>query len=287
MRVEHVTEPTAFLEGASFLLALDEARHNLAYGILATARASPEVYPELRGWIARDASGAAVGAALRTPPHNLILLRPTDALAIEALAGACDTELPGMVAAVPEVDAFAGAWSERHAVTLAIRFEQRIYRLETVLPTTAPPGHMRLASTADLDLVVERFVAFGDEVRHGTDDPSDVERLAQIVGNRLSSPEAGVALWEDDDEVVSIAGYGGPTPNGIRIGPVHTPPASRGRGYGTAVTAALSRLMLDRGHRFCFLYTDLANPTSNAMYARIGYEPVCDSREISFVTSTT
>jgi len=287
MRVEHVTEPTAFLEGASSLLASDEARHNLAYGILATAHKNPDVYPELRGWIAHAASGRATGAALRTPPLNLILLRPMDALAIAALAGACDAELPGVVGAVPEVDAFAGAWSDRHAVAPAIRFEQRIYRLETMLPTTAPPGRMRLATSAELELVVERFVAFGDEVRHGTDDPSDVERLARLVENRLRSTDAGVALWEDGDEVVSIAGFGGPTPNGIRIGPVHTPPAYRGRGYGTAVTAELSRLMLDRGYRFCFLYTDLANPTSNAIYVRIGYEPVCDSREISFVPRTT
>ena len=82
---------------------------------------------------------------------------------------------------------------------------------------------------------------------------------------------------------MSLAGFGGPTPNGIRIGPVYTPPDLRGRGYGTAVTAEVSRLLLDRGHRFCFLYTDLANPTSNAIYMRIGYEPVCDSREVAFV----
>ena len=83
---------------------------------------------------------------------------------------------------------------------------------------------------------------------------------------------------------VSLACFGGPTPNGIRIGAVYTPPAHRGRGYGTAVTAAVSQLNLDRGRRFCFLYTDLANPTSNAIYQRIGYEPVCDSRELSFAS---
>ena len=81
---------------------------------------------------------------------------------------------------------------------------------------------------------------------------------------------------------VSLAGFGSLTPNGIRIGSVYTPPEHRNRGYGTAVTAAVSQLLLERGHRFCFLYTDLANPTSNAISARIGYEPVCDSRELAF-----
>ena len=82
---------------------------------------------------------------------------------------------------------------------------------------------------------------------------------------------------------MAMAGFGGPTPTGIRIGPVYTPPESRRRGYGTACTAALSRmLMLERGHRNCFLYTDLANPTSNGIYVAIGYQPVCDMLEVRF-----
>ena len=42
---------------------------------------------------------------------------------------------------------------------------------------------------------------------------------------------------------------------------------------------ALTQMLFDRGNRFCALYTDLANPTSNAIYQRIGYEPVCDAAE--------
>ena len=91
------------------------------------------------------------------------------------------------------------------------------------------------------------------------------------------------ALWDTDDGPVSLAAFGGPTPNGMRIGPVYTPREHRGRGFGSAVTAAASRHLLDRGARFCFLYTDLANATSNAIYMRIGYEPVCDSRELAFL----
>jgi hypothetical protein len=80
---------------------------------------------------------------------------------------------------------------------------------------------------------------------------------------------------------VSLAGFGGETPNGIRIGPVYTPPDLRRRGYATALTAALTRSLLER-HRFCFLFTDLANPTSNGIYMRIGYEPVADVEEWRF-----
>ena len=293
MRVEHVVEAEAFRDAARSILLADEARHNLPLGLLSTVERHPEVYPEFHGWIVSDDPSAApdaarppAGAAMRTPPHNLILVRSTPD-AIEALARAIDAELPGVVGAVPEVDVFASAWSALHSVDLETRFEQRIYRLRALRPMSTPPGRMRLATTDDREVVLERFRAFGEEVQHGPDESADEDRLARVVENRLSASEAGVALWEVDSEIASLAGFGGPTPNGIRVGPVHTPPALRGRGYGTAVTAGVSRLLLERGHRFCFLYTDLANPTSNAIYVRIGYEPVCDSREISFAPRTT
>ena len=82
-------------------------------------------------------------------------------------------------------------------------------------------------------------------------------------------------LWEHDGRVVSLAGHAGETPNGARVGPVYTPPELRGRGYASALTAALTEQLLER-LRFCFLFTDLANPTSNSIYQRIGYRPVTD-----------
>ncbi len=82
-------------------------------------------------------------------------------------------------------------------------------------------------------------------------------------------------------EVASPA-VGGETPNGIRIGPVYTPPADRGQGYASALVAAVSQAQLDAGRRFCFLYADLANPTSNKIYQAIGYRPVTDALRIDF-----
>ena len=73
-----------------------------------------------------------VGVALRTPPMNLVLARPLDDRAVDALVAAIDDDLPGVVGAVPEVDAFATAWSANRAVTVTTRFEQRIYALRTV-----------------------------------------------------------------------------------------------------------------------------------------------------------
>jgi uncharacterized protein len=211
-----------------------------------------------------------------------VVSRPQDRRAVDALVEAIEDELPGVVAAVPEVDAFASAWTLRRGVTAVSVFDQGIYALRRLRPSRPTPGAERLAGAADRDLVLSWMKAFAEEVLHGGGD-DDGSRLARSVDARLASDVAGVALWEVDGQPVSLAGFGGPTPHGIRIGPVYTPPDLRGNGYGSAVTAAATRLQLERGYAFCFLYTDLANPTSNAIYVRLGYERVCDSREIAFV----
>lgn len=280
MDVEIHTGASAFLERAGELLLEDEPRHNLAFGIASFTLDHPDVYPELRGWVVRDA-GRIVGAALRTPPYNLVLARPRAVGALEALAETIADELPGVVGAVPEVDAFAAAWATRNGVTATTRIDQRIYAMEELILPRGAGGAARLAEVKDRGLVLEWLTAFTQEALHGADDPARVERS---VDARLGAEGAGgICLWEAGDGPVSLAGFGGPTPNGLRIGPVYTPPEHRGRGYGSAVTAAASQIALDRGKRFCFLYTDLANPTSNAIYMRIGYRPVCDSREVAFV----
>ncbi len=279
--MRRVTGADGLLEEAGPLLAADEARHNLAYGILSTARAHPSLYPEVLGWIAFGAN-AVVGAALRTPPHKLVLLAPSDSRAVAALADAIDDELPGVVGAVPEVDAFATAWSSRHDLAVVTRFDQGVYALREVTPPPPGTGRMRLATRDDRELLIEWVSAFAAETFD--DGPErDRERLVRSVDARLDGAETGLALWEDAGRSVSLAGFGGPTPNGIRIGPVYTPPELRGRGYASAVTAALAQLQLDRGRRLCFLFTDLANPTSNAIYRRIGFRQVCESRELAFV----
>jgi hypothetical protein len=39
--------------------------------------------------------------------------------------------------------------------------------------------------------------------------------------------------------------------------------------------------------QFCPLFTDLANPTSNSIYRKIGYKPVGDFHDYLFITAGT
>jgi predicted GNAT family acetyltransferase len=220
-----------------------------------------------------------VAAALRTPPHNLVLVG--DEIAADALADTLAddrVEVPGVTGNRPEVDRFAARWQERTGAQARMLMQQRIYVLERLRSPTGVTGGAREATDADRALLADWIEAFVDESLHDTTTRAGAERTVDL---RLGSGRGGFMLWEDP-EPVSLAGWGGPTPNGIRIGPVYTPPEQRRRGYGSAVTAAASAHNFERGRRFCFLYTDLANPTSNKIYMDIGYEPVADSVQYTF-----
>ena len=268
-----------FLRAAGPLLLPNEARDNLIFGIAGSIVSDPDRYPEARFWIVTDGDVPAA-AAMRTPPFNLVLAKSRDDDALAALAAGITGELPGIVGGQPEVDRFARLWSERHEVTPRIQRRQGVYALEAVLPLPPARGEARTAAKGDRPLLLEWSHAFGEEVLE-EDDPGRIEAVA-MVDHRLGAPDGGFLLWEDAGEPVSAAGWGGPTPNGIRIGPVYTPPELRGRGYATALTAELSQRLLDQGRRFCFLFTDLANPTSNAIYERIGYVRVAESAMVAF-----
>ena len=219
-------------------------------------------------------------AALRTPPWNLLVSGPARPDALVALAGSLDEEdhpLPGVTGAVPEGDQFAEEWTRLTGVSPTVSMEQGIYQLTAVRPVSSGPGNARESRAEDRSMVVEWLTAFHDEA-----DPTGPGDVVQMVEARLSGRSGNLVFWEVDGRPVSLAGYVGGTPNGARIGPVYTPPKLRGRGYATALVASVSRRMLDEGRMFCFLYTDLANPTSNRIYQRIGYDLVCDSRVYRF-----
>lgn len=278
MDVVRLTDPSEFLERAQPHLLADESRHNLMLGLGGTLRDHPGLYPEHRLWLVED-RGTVVGASLRTPPYNLVLAGGTDA-AVDALAGAIDESLPGVVGARPEVDRFVSAWTERHGVRAEAQVRQGIYALQTVAPPPAPTGRPRAAAEADRLLLVSWWGAFGAEALGELE--QDEDQNTRSVDHRLATPGNGVWLWEDEGEIVSLVAFGNPTPSGVRIGPVYTPPEHRGRGYASALTAHVSSRALAAGRSFCFLYTDLSNPTSNKIYTAIGYKRVCDAIQYGF-----
>ena len=276
MEARLLGDADAFLAEAGALLLGDEARHNLILGIAGTLRDHPAHYPEYGLWLAED-GGETVGAALRTPPHNLVVARPREDSVLEALAEAIDDDPPGLVAAQPEADVFAAAWAAKTGATPRTNRAQGVFSLDSVEPLAPVSGRMRDAVSEDRPLLLDWFRAFMEEA---IGESPDAASTAHAVDHRLEADSAGVVLWEDGT-TVSLAAFGNPTPNGTRIGPVYTPPERRRHGYASALVAELSERLLET-RRFCFLFTDLANPTANRIYEQIGYRRVCAAAEIVF-----
>jgi hypothetical protein len=278
MRLDRYGSAIEFLAAAGPWLERREAEHNLILGIASTLRDHPALYPATPFLATVSHDGTLVAAALRTPPFNLVLSEIEDEQALDLLVANLDgAELPGLVARPDVATAFADRWVTAHGGRWEIAMEERIYQLSAVVPPRPVPGRAREAMDANRPLIVEWLAAFGREAL-GDDDAT---RVATQVDQWLAGKGRRLWLW-DDDGPRSLAAAGGETPNGTRIGPVYTPPAERGHGYASALVAAVSQAQLDAGRRFCFLYADLANPTSNKIYQAIGYRPVTDALRIDF-----
>lgn len=153
---------------------------------------------------------------------------------------------------------------------------QRIYRLDAVTPPTGVSGAPRPAVPAEIPLLSDWVSAFAAETGAPVADPRLAERVA--VGR--------LWVWVDggrDSESpavprpVAMNWTSPPAAGVVRVSAVFTPPERRGRGYASALVAATSQAALEDGATACTLFTDLANPTSNAIYQRIGYRPVADA----------
>ncbi len=275
MELQRYSDAHEFLGRAEGFLLEHEAEHGLILAIITDLPREGWVGHPLYLAIVEDGPEVVL-AAVRTP-ERLVLSRCGSPLALDLLLGDLGPSLGSLGGAhgPSEVStAFAEGWRAATGGRVELRMAQRIFVLEQVAPTVRAEGQLRRIGAADRDLVVDRRLDFERSALGGT--RADAEEAFDRFLN--ADPQAeGLYLWEVDARPVSMVGYRGPTPNGIRIGSVYTPPTLRRRGYASAAVAALSQHLLDSGRRFCFLYTDLANPTSNHVYQAIGYRPVADS----------
>jgi GNAT superfamily N-acetyltransferase len=229
----------------------------------------------LFGWW-RPPGGQVEGAFLVTPPFPVLLTRVPEPAArslAEAFA-ARQAPLTGVNAEPGPAAAFGAAWAELTGAQSRVHRRSRLFRLAgLVAPSPRPPGSARLAVAADRELLESWFGAFHREAGELGHVPGDVD-------DRLSY--GGLTLWEAAGAPVAMGGVTRTVAGVARVGPVYTPPDHRRLGFGAAVTVAVSQAALDAGADRLVLFTDLANPTSNALYPRLGYRPVRDSVVLRF-----
>ncbi|MFJ6796848.1 GNAT family N-acetyltransferase [Streptomyces sp. NPDC091268] len=266
----------AYLAAAGPAVAAQPVPNTLLLSVAdALAHRGPHAYgpadPVFGWWTGPD--GAVAGALLCTPPYPLHLGALPER-AVEELAAVLATEpllagIGGISARVPDTRTLAGAWGRPSRLAE----ENRLYRLAGLItPDPAPAGRARPATEADLPLLMEWVGAFNREAGL----PGAASQAA--VRDRLA--HGGWLLWEHAGTPVSLAGFGRPIGGAARVGPVYTPPECRRRGYAAGVTHAASEAAYAAGASEVLLFTDLANPTSNGVYLRLGYTPVEDRAEV-------
>ena len=264
---------------ATAFLAKRESRNNLQLAVLDQAVRGRYRGARLIG--AEDAHGDLVALLLRTPPHPLLVPDGNDPAALGQLLdwfARHDPDLPGVVGPLPQAREVAEAWAARSGARVRLALHEGVYRLRRVRAAERAPGRMRAVAQGDRALATAWLEAFErDAFGAPRGDP------ARTLESFLSDDARALALWEDPSGTpVSMAGVPGRTPSGARIGPVYTPPERRAHGYAEALVAALCARELAAGARQCFLYTDLANGTSNALYERVGFERIGEAAEFRF-----
>jgi uncharacterized protein len=280
VNIQDYKNATEFLSQAGKYLAKDEARYGLVLGLAKVVEKNPHRYGKDAPWFCSIGKGKAINAvAMRTPPNMVIVANFSGGLEAiaEKLVMAVEKNfkaVPGVVGDKDLADIFASRWCESHHIRITDTMAQRIYRLDKVKEVKLSPGRFRPATMADKELATKWYHAFSIEAMRGTGNapPADITPLLEL---------GWLFFWEDG-KPVSMAHKSRPTENGMSVAGVYTPPELRGKGYATSCVAELSRDILKSGKKFCTLYTDLSNPTSNTIYKRIGYKEVCDSVQHTF-----
>lgn len=271
MNWEFTDDAEVFADHAEQLLVADPVENTVTLTVLENIRAG-RPSPSLFGWYE---TSSVVGAVSLTPPHELVLtVVPADtgdSLVAALLSGS--VSFRGIRGEQRIAEMFATSWAKATGASWHIEVRQRLYELGALVPPEGVPGHARKAEGADVAIGTQFFAAFQAECHDSGDKPE------VVIRDRI---EAGVLwLWENG-EVTSMAARNRIAAGVARVGPVYTPPEHRRHGYGAAVTAACSADAREAGAARVALFTDLANPTSNAIYQRLGYRAVRDEVIIAF-----
>jgi ribosomal protein S18 acetylase RimI-like enzyme len=288
MKVELIDSVDGFIANSTAFRAADPLRTNVIGSVSLAVAAGDRTYDDYRWWIVRDDDGDVVGIAMRTDPFNMFISSmPREAMRdLGRNVGRFDDALPGLTAPKDLLDSFIEGYVDSKSPGSArLLVEERrdlLYELQELVEPDVE-GFGRPARSEEIETLLIMLTDFYREVAISPLPPRDARE------NIKKSVAAGsLFCWEVADTVAAIAGHAPiVTTESIvlgRVGPVYTPPALRRRGYASAVTAHVTRHLLEKGARV-MLFTDAANPTSNAIYQEIGYRLVDELVEMRFTES--
>lgn len=284
MKIRQYDDAKQFLEKVEPFLLQKEVVNNLPLGVLnRLVKNENDVETDFTPYFATvEEDGKVRFVMVMTPPKNLIIYGEDECHSeiIETVVRylkQTKTHIPGVIGPRKTAEHFAKVWAEHNNGHLRMNMEQRIYKLEKVNRIRRSQGNMRPAVQSDLALVSDWIQAFSEAAMEPVAREEADEHAEKVVNQGV------LHLWEHERKAVSMASQSRSTKHCAVVSLVYTPPEFEKKGYATTCVADLSQSLLDKGYKFCSLYTDLSNPTSNGIYMKIGYEPVEDSIVYDFV----
>ena len=263
-----------------------EAENNLPLAILISLKKSKNYYEEEKPLLFSLINNKELELiALRTPPHDLLISYTDNLEHINALVDELfkrKEKLPGVLSFKEAADTFANLWCEKNSLKCNLFRKERVFKLERVSKVYLGDRHFSVASKAHQTLVLkwvekmmrEALIDVTDEV---------IDQSKKTFAKEFEENRSSFYLLFDDSEPISMVRKAGKTPNGNFVNYVYTPLSLRRKGYATDCVAKLSKKLLEEGNKYCFLFTDLSNPTSNSIYQKIGYRPVIDENHYKFL----
>ena len=276
MIIVSYNQAKSYLSVMQEILEENESANSLMLGVLLRLQNEPEQFkhvPFLR--TTHDTQGL-LAAAVQTPPKSVLFYhdRPnfySDSLGIFAVdLFQNNFNPPGVLAQREVADAFANIWSSVSGMATELALRERLYECAEVRYKAEASGDLREPKPDELPMIIEWAEAMESEFGLPEAGQDTEARITHFFKTHA------LFVWADASRAVSMVLKTRPTRNTISISGVYTPPSLRNRGFASAAVSTLTRRLLDSGIKKCVLFTDLGNPTSNAIYQRIGYIPVVD-----------
>ena len=270
---------------AGAYLEQNESENNLPIGLAYRLTEDPYYYgSELPLLLSILEQGRVVGVVVMTPPKRIILSRidkdiQTTVVHLVDYLREIEVQIPGVVGPETEAQAFSDYWVENmRGGSAKLERRMRVFEARRVTDLPLSPGKLRVACPDDHPLMAEWIAALSEAIGEPTSFDGAKSRAEKLIKDQQ------LYVW-DNKGPVSIAGVSRPMKNGAVIGVVYTPPEHRNKGYATSSVLLLTKKLLSDGYSFCSLYTDLSNPTSNSIYAKIGYVPLGDALAFDFISA--
>lgn len=280
MLVKSYKNANDFLNEAQDFLEQNEAANNVILGNCLRLR-NKKIESSIQPYFASiEENGNITLVAMITPPFPItlyslkLITKDEISFLVHDLIDK-NIDVPGVMAPLELAKLFASTWSKLKGLKIIDGMNMRVYELVKVDHPQYCQGEFRVAKEEDLKIVSTWIYNLEK------DEGSDIayEKAYAMAKSKITNGE--LYVWEDKVPV-SMACTARPTTNGIVVNMVYTPSELRGRGYASSCVASLSQHLLNTGFKFCSLFTDLSNPTSNSIYMKVGYNPICDYKEYSF-----